>query len=682
MLPNVLRPLNTLAENLWWSWQPGGHELFETIDPQRWNACHHNPVALLQAVEWERFEELASDAAYVARVQAMADALNAYLAEQGWCASRPEATPRIAYFSMEFGLHTSLKTYSGGLGVLAGDHLKSASDLGVPLVGISLFYGSGYFRQVIDDGQQLSAYPTARPDRLPLQPIMGEDGKRLMVHAPIGREMVAAQVWRLQVGRCRLYLLDTNHEGNPAHLRAITSQLYGGGDTMRIRQETLLGLGGVALLRALNETVDVYHLNEGHCAFVPLALLREHTDRGVPWASAMEQVKNRCVFTTHTPVPAGHDRFSYELVSEVLGPWRTAAGWLEGTIMDLGRVDPGDWSETLCMTVLALRLSHIANGVSMKHGEVSREMWHCMWPDRAVEDVPIGHVTNGVHPWTWMSAEAQALFDAHLVGWRERLWDRTYWEDAVNTIPDEAWWELRTTLRTRLTTTLAKRTGVQLDPTLLTIGFARRFASYKRGDLLYSDAETLHRLLQDLGPFQVIYSGKAHPADKLGQAVLQRVLEFTEDLRFRGRVLFVEDYDMDVGAALTRGVDVWLNNPRRPKEASGTSGQKVTFNAGLNLSVLDGWWLEGFEGDNGFAIGGAEVIDDVEAMDASDAASLYEQLEHKLLPLWNDKDASGRPTGWIDAIRRSTASCLPAYNSHRMVRDYVENIYRIGDSNA
>lgn len=676
MLPPALSSLEALAWNLWWSWDAEATALWAEIDPLRWEVCHHNPVALLLDVEPARLAELAADPSFVARVDAVHARFRAYLGEEGWCAEAAPGLRRqgVAYFSMEFGLHESLRLYSGGLGVLAGDHLRSASDLGVPITGVSLLYRQGYFRQVIDEHFQLAAYPQAHYERLPVKPCLDGEGRPVQVSVPMGTHEVHVRVWQLEVGRARLLLLDTDFDANNLHDRRLTHQLYGGDHAHRIRQEVVLGLGGVRALRALGVQPAVYHLNEGHSAFVGLQLIADELAGGARFDEALERTRHRCVFTTHTPVPAGHDRFDWNLVNRTLGPWRDALGLPKGTFMDLGRVRPGDWEEPLCMTVLALRTSAASNGVSRLHGAVSREMWHAMWPDRPVDEVPIGHVTNGVHPIFWMAPESRELFDRYVPGWRERVWDPEVWAAALD-IPDEALWELRNRLRGQLVAEVLRRTGQRLDPQGLTICFARRFAPYKRGDLIFREPERLLDLFENGVPGQIVFAGKAHPRDELGQEILGQVVKWSRHRAFRERVVFLEDYDITLGRLLTSGADVWLNNPRRPKEASGTSGQKVVLNGGLNLSVLDGWWPEGYDATNGFEVGDGREWTDEREQDAYDAASLYRTLEQEVFPSWRDRDDSGIPRGWIQRVRRSIATCAPLFNSHRMVRDYALDLY-------
>ncbi len=674
MVPPRLSALQSLAQNLWWSWDPEATRLWHDVDPLRFRLYHHNPVALLHDVEGARWAALEADPAFLARLDAISGRFQSYLQDRAWAAdAAPDLMKHgVAYFSMEFGLHESLRLYSGGLGVLAGDHLRSASNLGLPLVAVSLLYRHGYFRQVIEDGRQLAAYPESNFSRLPVRPCVGSDGRIVEVAVPMSGREVLARVWQLDVGRCRLLLLDTEIEANAEADRKLTHQLYGGDEHLRIRQEVLLGLGGVAAIRALGLDIGVWHLNEGHCAFVPIALVGEKTRAGLPASDAMAEVRRRCVFTTHTPVPAGHDRFHAELVREVLGPWCAAVKLTDAQIMDLGRVRPGDQAETLCVTVVALRLSAASNGVSALHGEVSRKMWNELWPDRPAEQVPIGHVTNGVHASYWMAPETQALFDEWLPEWREREWDPAVWE-AVERIPDEMLWDLRNRLRLRLVQLVGSRGHRSFDPDALTIGFARRFAPYKRGNLVFREPERLKALL-DRHNVQLVFAGKAHPRDRIGQQIVAEVVRLSETFDFRDRVVLLQDYDMYVGRVVTSGADVWLNNPRRPHEASGTSGQKVVLNGGLNLSILDGWWPEGFDGTNGWSIGDGREWADEPAQDVFDAESLYETLERQVLPEWEDR-RDGVPTEWLKRVRRSIATCAPKFTSDRMVRDYALELY-------
>jgi starch phosphorylase len=665
--------LDELARNLWWSWDGEATALWASIDPFRWETYHHNPLALLADVEPEAWEALERQE-LPDRVRAVHARFRSELARDTWCAREAPEVHRstIAYFSMEFGLHESLRLYSGGLGVLAGDHLRSASDLGVPLVAVSLLYGHGYFRQVLAEGRQLAAYPRADWSRLPVRECRDASGEAIEVEVPIADRVVRARLWELAVGRCRLLLLDTDHEGNDGDDRGITRELYGGDEWTRIRQEMVLGLGGVAALRRLALDPAVFHLNEGHCAFVPLGLVAERIASGATFDEAWAAVRARCVFTTHTPVQAGHDRFTAELFEKAFGPWAAALGLDVAALMDLGRVRPGAAEEPHTTTVLALRASGGSNAVSALHGEVTRKMWHALWPDRAEADVPIGHVTNGVHPTFWMPPEARALFDQKCPGWTERVWDESLWS-CVDGISDDDLLRLRALLRRKLVDEVAVRGGRRFDPDALTIGFARRFTSYKRGNLLFSDPARLKRLL-DAYPIQIVYAGKAHPRDTGGQQIVSEIIRRAEHRDFRHRVVLLQDYDIALGRILTSGADVWLNNPRRPHEASGTSGQKVVLGGGLNLSVLDGWWPEAWDGTNGWSIGDGQVWEDEAAQDAHDADALYRVLEEEVVPEWIDR-TDGLPRRWIARIRRSIRTCVPRFTSHRMVRDYTLQLY-------
>ena len=678
-LPGPLRPLAALAMNLWWSWDAEATALMRSLDPHRWERLGHNPVAVLLDVSEARLMELAADPELVARVASVHRRFGEYLrGEDTWVGrERPALAGRtVAYFSMEFGLHESLKTYSGGLGVLAGDHIRSASDLGLRFVGVSLLYRQGYFRQVIVEGQQVAAYPNAQFDRLPLTLLLDEAGEPITVEVPHLNHSYTARIWELRVGRARLLFLDADHPGNSLEHRIFTAQLYGGDARTRVAQEVLLGVGGVRALRRLGVEPEVFHLNEGHCAFAPVELVRERVAAGERFGAAVGAVRARTVFTTHTPVPAGHDRFSWDLVNEALGGYRDRMGWPHGTLMDLGRARPGDIHEPLCMTILALRLSRAANGVSRLHGEVSRRMWRELWPDRPVEQVPIGHITNGVHPVFWMAPELRAFYDEVIPGWREHLTDRAFWVEAAARIPAEALWDRANMLRYKLIEAARRHTSSRcLDPEVLTIGFARRFAPYKRANLIFSDPERLEALVNGPRRIQLVYAGKAHPQDLHGQALVADVLRRSAARSFRSAVVFLEDYDIYLGGLMTQGVDVWLNNPRRPREASGTSGQKVPLNGGINLSVLDGWWPEAFDGSNGWSIGEERDYASQEEQDAADAEALYEVLEREVIPTFYDRDGQGVPRAWVARMKRSLATCLPVFNTHRMVADYADQLY-------
>ena len=654
-----------LAENLWWCWDSGATALFAGLDPERWDEVAHDPFALLAELPDAALADLAPA---LAAVEAR---LAAYLASTDTWAARsvPDLRDPVCYFSMEFALHESLPIYSGGLGVLAGDHMKSASDLGIPFVGIGLLYREGYFKQVIANGRQVVAYPQVPLEESALRPL------DVLIEVPHGHHTYKATAWELKVGRARLLLLDSDLEGNRAEHRALSQQLYGGDEATRIQQEVLLGIGGVRLLRALGITPGVLHMNEGHCAFAVLERWREEIAAGNKPGAALARAREDFVFTTHTPVPAGHDRFHWELKKEALGGMRESMGLPEGAFMDLGRVKPSDMGEPLCMTVLALRGSRAANGVSALHGEVSRDMWKELWPQRSVDEVPIGHVTNGVHAPSWMHPAVGELLDRHAPGWREPSASRDALD--LSAVPDEAIWDLRNTLRATLVTHARLEAGREwLSPDVLTIGFARRFAPYKRGNLLFTDPDRLERLLHHAKtPVQVLFAGKAHPRDAAGQGIIREVIRWTRDPRFRGKVLFLQDYDMGLARRLVQGVDVWLNNPRRPREASGTSGMKVPLNFGVNLSVLDGWWPEAWDGTNGWTIGEARDYATPEEQDADDALDLYRVLEEEVLPTFYTRDASGIPRRWVQTARRSLETCFRAFHTHRMVSEYATSYY-------
>lgn len=666
--------LVALAQNLWWSWDSTSETLWPRMHGERWDACDHNPVAMLRSTTADEWATLDGDATFQADVLDCHQRMLAYLAGDGWCGrEQPKlASSTVAYLCMEYGLHESLKLYSGGLGVLAGDHLRSASDLGVPLIGIGLFYHEGYFKQAIEDGDQQAVYPTFDPGTLPLTPCLRTDGERLILQIPIGEHDVSAQVWCLAVGRVTLYLLDTHvPDARPEHL-VLTDRLYGGDHRLRIEQEALLGLGGVRLLNALQIQPDVWHLNEGHCAFSGLQRFVNMRDQGIDDATALDAIRANTVFTTHTPVPAGHDRFGWDAVNETLGRWRDASGLPHGAFMDMGRVPPIDLNDPLCMTVLAMRMAQITNGVSRLHGDITRQMWGELHPGKQPDEMPITHITNGVHSTFWMHPAARSFMSRWCPGWQDTPWEEPRWR-SLHDAPDSELWALRNTLRADLVRHIARRSGKQLDPNALTIGFARRFATYKRGDLIFREPERLRALL-DRG-VQLVFAGKAHPADTQGQELIRKIVAWSNHELFRDRVVFLEDYNIDIGAAMTAGADVWLNNPRRPREASGTSGQKVCLNGGINLSVLDGWWPEGFDKTNGWSVGAPKDYTDDALQDRDDAEDLYRTLEQEVLPEWEARDAHNIPTQWLQRSRRSILTCAPLFSSHRMVRDYATQLY-------
>lgn len=686
-----------LASNLWWSWHPEVINLFRDLDPIRWRQLGHNPIALLSEFTPERLEMRAAELVLYTRIDQAYRKLREYLSttpdwakkNAGVLGSKP-----VAYFSLEFGVHESVPIYSGGLGVLSGDHIKSASGLGVPLVAVGLFYDQGYFKQYLDmNGWQQEEYIDTKVENLPMEPATDKDGKPITVEIDTRTGRLYAKVRLMRVGRVKLFMLDTDVEGNKPEDRELTSRLYGGDTRTRIRQELVVGVGGMRALKALGITPGVFHLNEGHCAFATMEAAREMMESdGLSFDDAIREVAKKTVFTTHTPVPAGHDRFDGNLVEEHLGPLRDQIGVSHEHLMSLGRVEPQNHHESFCMTVLGLKASRKANAVSSLHGHVSRRMWAHLWPWRVEEEIPIGHITNGVHTPSWMAWQMMQLMERYSPGWRSESYDPDAWQAVYNIDAGELW-ETHNALKNLLLSFVRRRISRQcrrrgesddvieaarnvLDPHVLTIGFARRFATYKRADLVGRDLELLDSIVngQDR-PVQLIFAGKAHPADQPGKELIKRIANLRNDPRFAGRVVFVEDYDINVCRHLIQGVDVWLNNPRRPLEASGTSGQKAVLNGALNLSILDGWWAEAYDGTNGFAIGnGTQHVDDT-ITDHRDGDALIETLTKEVVPLFYDRDDDGLPQGWIEAMKNSMATLAWRFSAHRMVADYVQATY-------
>jgi starch phosphorylase len=601
----------------------------------------------------------------------------------------------VGYFSAEFGLHESMPIYSGGLGILAGDHIKSASDLGIPLVGIGLFYGQGYFKQRLDGaGWQQEEYIENDAGMLPMEIAIGEGGEPVVVQVETRSGVIRARVWRVSVGRCDLFLLDSNVEGNAPEDRELTSRLYGGDGRVRIRQELLLGVGGFRALRAMGIQPSVLHLNEGHSAFAVFEAVRiRMQDEGITFNEAVARVARSVVFTTHTPVPAGHDRFNSALIEEHLGPLGESLGLPPGRMMEFGRVRPSDNNEMFCMTVVGLNMSRRANAVSSLHGEVSRAMWTELYPGKMEDAIPIGHITNGVHVPTWLAPQMARLYDTHFgTAWRERSSRATTWE-GIESVDDGELWETHLSLKSQLLEFVRARAVEQskrrnepasvaqtlsraLSPDALTIGFARRFATYKRANMILANLEVLASMVNDpKRPVQFVFAGKAHPHDGPGKDVLRQIAELMRNHRFADKFVFVEDYDINVGRHLVQGVDVWLNTPRRPLEASGTSGQKVVLNGGLNLSILDGWWAEAYDGLNGFAIGNGRTHTNENIHDSRDGESLYRVLLDEVIPLYYMRDPDGLPRGWIKRMKRTIRTLGWRFNADRMVKDYTLKCY-------
>ena len=687
-----------LARNLWWSWDKDTSGLFLDLDPVAWRRMNQNPVSLLNAMPLAKLESRATELVLHSRINYAYRRLKEYLEAGRTWGGRYAGVLRprpVAYFSAEFGVHESLPIYSGGLGVLAGDHIKSASDLDIPLVGIGLFYGQGYFRQRLDrHGWQQEEYLETDLDQLPMEPAIGTNGRPVVVQIETRGACIRAKVWRVEVGRRDLLLLDSDVEGNDPDDRALTSRLYGGDARTRIRQELLLGVGGFRALKALGITPGVLHLNEGHSAFAILESIRVRMEEeGLTFDGAVPRVSREVVFTTHTPLPAGHDRFAPELVEEHLGVLRDALRLSQENLLGLGRQNPNNSQETFCMTVLALRLSRRANAVSSLHGEVSRAMWTGISPSKPEDEVAIGHITNGVHVPTWLAPQMSRLYERHLgTAWRDHSSEAKMWE-GIEDVDDGELWETHLSLKSRLIEFVRRRLAEQaerrnespealqklgraLNPDALTIGFARRFATYKRANLILSDLENLASMVNDpKRPVQFVFAGKAHPHDDPGKQLLKQIAEMMRNERFADRFVFVEDYDINVGRHLVQGVDVWLNNPRRPFEASGTSGQKVVLNGGLNLSVLDGWWAEAYDGVNGFAIGNGRTHSDVSVHDTRDSEDLHRTLHDEVIPLFYQRDRDGLPRGWIRRMKRTIRTLGWRFNADRMVMDYTLKCY-------
>jgi len=694
-LPAVLEPLREMTFNLWWTWEPSARRLFRHLDPDLWNRTNHNPVRMLQLSRQARLEELAQDKSFLRELKEVHDAFRNYLAREdtygktgaGAAIKRP-----VAYFSAEFGFHEAIPNYSGGLGILAGDHCKSASDLDLNFVAVGLLYRHGYFRQEIDkDGAQHAVSLNQNFHHLPIREVQ-RDGAGLLISVRILDREVFAKVWQLPVGRIDLFLLDTDIPENNAEDRLITAELYGGDQEMRMRQEIVLGIGGVKALKALGIDPEVFHMNEGHSAFLAMERIRRKVvEKKLEFYSALQIVASANIFTTHTPVPAGNDSFPREMMRKYFGDFAKELGIPFDELFSFGQTRV-DRSDPFSMTILALRMSRHSNGVSKLHGEVSRSLWKDVWNGVPVHEVPITSITNGIHTKTWMAPEFSALYRKYLGEWEERITEPDFWRRVID-IPDSELWETHQQLKHRLVEFVRERVRIRrerigdspeairdvnriLDPEVLTIGFARRFATYKRGALLFSDKERLKRLLNDTTrPVQFIFAGKAHPRDEGGRALIQEVYRFSREAGFENRVVFLEDYDSYIARRLVQGVDLWLNNPLRPMEASGTSGMKCAPNGGINLSVLDGWWHEGFNGNNGWAIA-AEISDGtVEFQSAVDANSLYQLLENQIIPLYYAKPDGKLPLAWLQLMRESIRSVTPVFNTHRMVKEYTERLY-------
>jgi glycogen phosphorylase len=698
-LPERIRRLEELACDLWWSWHYRARDVFRRVDYALWRETSHNPVRMLRVASRDRLKSLAENRSFLALYDSVVHDLDvARSARDTWWSQRfgPSGThARVAYFSAEFALHQSLPLYAGGLGVLAGDTCKEASDLGVPLVGIGFMYPQGYFHQHVSaDGWQQETYERLDWLDAPIEPAARADGTPCVVAVPLGDRTVLAAVWIVRAGRVKLLLLDTDLAENAPWDRELSARLYGGNQETRIQQEIVLGLGGVRALRALDLEPTIWHLNEGHAAFVVLQRVRELVEQGRPFAEAVEEVRRTTVFTTHTPVAAGHDAFPFHLVETYLaGAWGSL-GDLRDQFLALGAYDNGHGSGPLFnMTALALRSAGGVNAVSQLHRDVTIEMWKPIWANHAPDGEVVRAITNGVHVPTWISSELSKLFEAHIApDWRQRHDDEQMW-DAIDTIPDEDLWTVRQALRNYLFAFVRERArlrwteervgpgqivaaGTLLNPEALTIGFARRFTAYKRPELLFHDPDRLAAILSAARhPVQIVYAGKAHPADDSGKHHLQRIYKRAMDQGFGGRIAFIDDYDLHVAHFMIQGCDIWLNNPRRPMEASGTSGMKAAVNGVPNLSIGDGWWAEGFNGSNGWMIDGQSQSTDPAEVDAADADALYRLLETEVVPTFYDRDATGTPRAWLRIVRESIRTVMPRFSARRMVKQYVESMY-------
>jgi starch phosphorylase len=700
-IPARLGRVAELAQNLWWSWNPEARELFRRLDIPLWRQVRHNPVRLLQEITPERLAQAAADPENARLYDQVVAAFDQALAGRpSWCSQRcPELSEQlVGFFSAEYGVHQSLPFYAGGLGVLAGDIAKEASDLGIPMVGVGFMYPQGYFRQRVNaEGRQEEIYEQIDRNTVPVEHVLGPDGGRLTVPLSLPDRTVLVEAWRVRVGRTVLFLLDTDLDENAPWDRELTQRLYGGDHTVRLLQEIVLGVGGVRILRALGLAPAVWHANEGHTAFMLLERAREALAAGRGFDEAVAEVRAASLFTTHTPVPAGHDAFPMDMVEAQLSRVEGFGGPLDALRAKLLAL--AEYDGAFNMTVLAMRLGGRVNAVSRRHGEVTRRMWASLWPDTPESQIPIAAITNGVHVPTWIASETNRLLRKRLgPDWMARHDDPKLWASASEALPDEALWQTRSALKQALLEYMRDRVrarwsqdhidpgqtvafGSMLDPEAFTIGFARRFATYKRADLILRDLPRLKRLLTDpRRPVQIVFAGKAHPADENGKQVLQSVYRAARDPEIAGRIAFLEDYDMHAAHWLTQGVDLWLNNPRAPLEASGTSGMKAGLNGIPSASILDGWWVEGYEGGNGWAFGpkpGSEAVDDADpgGADARDAESLYRALEETIVPLYYERNGDGVPHGWLKVVRRVMQTLTPAFSARRMMKEYAEQMY-------
>ncbi len=696
-LPEELKDLEVLARNVFWCWNLDVVALFKRIDSNLWKSCGYNPVQLLGSVSQDRLVELAKSHSFLCELKRATEKLQSYLSAPTWFQKLSDVVANhiIAYFSAEFGIHECIPIYSGGLGVLAGDHLKTASDMGIPMVGVGLLYQKGYFRQYLNiDGWQQEAYVTNDFYNMPTELMRDKDGRPVTISVDYAGEKVYAQIWQMKVGRAKLYLLDTNIQDNSPSARLITGSLYGGDTEMRIRQEIMLGIGGLRALQAMGIDPAVCHMNEGHAAFMAVERIRQLVaGKGMNFYEALEATKAGNIFTVHTPVKAGNDEFSPELIDHYFSSYIPSLGISEEQFMAMGRINPSDSEESFKMPVLAIRLSSYRNGVSKLHGEVSRAMWAPLWPRVPAGEIPITSTTNGVHIKSWLSEDMNALYERYLgPNWCEESIDSPIWGN-IDSMPDEEIWRPHQRSKTSLIAFARRRLKAQmqrrgtfhaelnwadevLDPEALTIGFARRFASYKRGNLLLRDPNRLIKILTDPDrPVQIVFAGKAHPRDTEGKEIIRQIIHFASQYNVRRRIVFLEDYEMNLARYMVRGVDIWLNNPRRPMEASGTSGMKAAINGALNMSTCDGWWCEGYRPDGGWVIGAGESYDDTSYQDMVESEAIYKMLENEIVPLFYTRSADGLPRGWIQRMKNSIKYITPRFSTYRMFADYMRKFY-------
>ncbi len=719
-LAELTAGLHRLSRNLWWTWNQEPQEIFHDLSPRGWTNLYHNAVAILHEVSDYELRMRLQEPEFADRVRKVLKNFDAYLANKDtWCAQNaPELLKNpVAYFSAEFGFHETLPIAAGGLGMLAGDHAKAASDLGLGFVGITLFYREGYFQQTVNaDNWQTEFYSHLKPANLPIEPVLNANGDPLVCTVKVATSTVSFKAWRCNVGRCPVYLLDANLPENEPHQRDLTLRVYGGDTTTRVMQEILLGVGGVRLLRELGLQPSTFHMNEGHAAFLTLELAREQMAEGKPFAQAWAETKQQCLFTTHTPVEAGHDRFSSDLMSFAANKFSANLKLSHTELMGLGRVNPSDIHEPFCMTVLALKGSRAANGVSELHGAVSREMWQCLYPGKTVDQVPIGHVTNGIHVAGWMKGTVRRfwrnkLSAAHAnpdtsttettrfwkskptIDWEREINSQEFWSRVADPafMSDEELWSLRYRLRRELIEFSRRRLLLQgqrlsqsdfitfdhmLNPDALTIGFARRFATYKRAPLIFQQFANIVKLAHDKQrPVQFIFAGKAHPRDDEGKKFIQHIIHLSKFSDLKGHLFFIENYDVHVARQMVSGCDVWLNNPRRPLEASGTSGMKCGCHGCLNMSIMDGWWREGYDGHNGFSIGDDTHPASIEEQDRLDSENTYKVLTEQVIPCFYNRDAAGIPRQWLGKVRRAMTTLVPQFSTWRMVQEYTKKFY-------